>query len=63
MTKIAKDMDEDFKDIKMSKTEMKLVLELMFNETYKGRVTCTTIEEWAKINGGLALHLWEAFNA
>lgn len=62
MTKIIKDADEDFKDVKMTKAEMKLVLDLLFNETYKGRITCTTMEEWAMINGGLALHLWETFN-
>lgn len=60
MAKSNKGLDEDFKDVKMSKSEMRMVLDMLFQKD--GFYKVITVEEWAEIQGGLAKHLLETIN-
>jgi len=51
--------EETAVDVKMYPSEIKRVLELLYQDAYKGYRTCTTIGEWAAIAGGLPQHLVE----
>ena len=51
-------MYEQFYDVKLSKTEIKLLLQMMYDKVQSTK----TLTQWAKNVGGLPAHLLEVYN-